>query len=115
MDGRGRADRLRGVAGAATTPIRSLAIATSLFERGAPREAYAVLMHGLSLEAAEYLTTEDVVRLLPGARPRGARRGSRITTATKTWPEYSKRSPSSPRRVTVKLGHREVGPAFRVT
>ena len=37
----------------------------SLFERGAQREAYAVLVHGLSLEAAEYLTTEEVVRLLP--------------------------------------------------
>ena len=37
----------------------------SLFERGAPHEAYAVLVHGLSLEAAECLTTDDVVRLLP--------------------------------------------------
>jgi hypothetical protein len=53
------------VAGAATTPTRSLAITTSLFERGAPREAYAVLVHGLSLEAAEALTTDEVVRLLP--------------------------------------------------
>jgi hypothetical protein len=53
------------VASAATTPNRSLAIATELFERGAPREAYAVLVHGLSMEAAETLTTDDVVRLLP--------------------------------------------------
>jgi hypothetical protein len=53
------------VAGAATTPSRSLAITTSLFERGAPHEAYAVLVHGLSLEAAESLTTDEVVRLLP--------------------------------------------------
>ena len=53
------------VAGAATTPSRSLAITTSLFERGAPREAYAVLVHGLSMEAAEALTTDEVVRLLP--------------------------------------------------
>ena len=53
------------VAGAATTPTRSLAITTSLFERGAPHEAYAVLVHGLSLEAAESLTTDEVVRLLP--------------------------------------------------
>jgi len=55
------------VAGAATTPSRSLAITTSLFERGAPREAYAVLVHGLSLEAADALTTDEVVRLLPVA------------------------------------------------
>jgi hypothetical protein len=53
------------VAGASSTPSRSLSIATSLFERGAPREAYAVLVHGLSLEAAEALTTDEVVRLLP--------------------------------------------------
>ena len=53
------------VSAGATTPTRSLAIATSLFECGAPREAYAVLVHGLSLEAAEHLTTEEVVRLLP--------------------------------------------------
>jgi hypothetical protein len=53
------------VAGAATTPSRSLAITTSLFERGAPREAYAVLVHGLSMEAAEALTTDEVVELLP--------------------------------------------------
>ena len=55
------------VAGAASTPSRSLAITTSLFERGAPREAYAVLVHGLSMEAAESLTTDEVVRLLPVA------------------------------------------------
>ena len=53
------------VAGGATTPSRALAIAAALFERGAPREAYAVLVHGLSLEAAEDLTTDEVVRLLP--------------------------------------------------
>jgi hypothetical protein len=53
------------VAGAATTPSRSLAITTSLYERGAPREAYAVLVHGLSMEAAEALTTDEVVGLLP--------------------------------------------------
>ena len=53
------------VAGAASTPSRSLSIATSLYGRGAPREAYAVLVHGLSLEAAEALTTDEVVRLLP--------------------------------------------------
>lgn len=53
------------VSAAATTPTRSLAIATSLYERGATREAYAVLVHGLSLEAADDLTTEEVVRLLP--------------------------------------------------
>ena len=53
------------VAGGATTPVRALGIATALFERGAPHEAYAVLVHGLSLEAAEYLTTEEVVSLVP--------------------------------------------------
>ena len=53
------------VATGASTPGRSLAIATALFERGAPHEAYSVLVHGLSMEAAEFLTTEDVVRLLP--------------------------------------------------
>jgi hypothetical protein len=53
------------VASGATTPSRSLAIATALFERGAPHEAYSVLVHGLSMEAAEFLTTDDVVRLLP--------------------------------------------------
>ena len=53
------------VAGGASTPSRSLAIATALFERGAPREAYAVLVHGLSMEAAEHLTTAEVVHLLP--------------------------------------------------
>jgi hypothetical protein len=53
------------VAAAASTPGRSLAIATALFERGAAREAYSVLVHGLSMEAAESLTTDEVVRLLP--------------------------------------------------
>jgi len=53
------------VSAGASTPSRSLSIATLLYERGAVREAYAVLVHGLSLEAAEHLTTEEVVRLLP--------------------------------------------------
>lgn len=53
------------VATGASTPDRALAIATALFERGAPHEAYSVLVHGLSMEAAEFLTTDDVVRLLP--------------------------------------------------
>jgi len=53
------------VSAGASTPTRSLSIATLLYERGAVREAYAVLVHGLSLEAAEHLTTEEVVRLLP--------------------------------------------------
>jgi hypothetical protein len=55
------------VAAGASTPSRSLTIATALFERGAPGEAYSVLVHGLSMEAAELLTTDDVVRLLPVA------------------------------------------------
>ena len=53
------------VATGASTPVRSLAIATALLERGAPHEAYLVLVHGLSLEAAEFLTTDEVARLLP--------------------------------------------------
>jgi len=54
------------VAGA-TTPSRALLIASVLFQGGAPSEAYAVLVHGLSLETAESLTTEMVVELLPVA------------------------------------------------
>ncbi len=53
------------VVGAATTPERSLMIARVLHEGGARNEAYAVLVHGLSMEAAEDLTTERVVSLLP--------------------------------------------------
>jgi hypothetical protein len=50
---------------AATTPERALMIARVLHEGGATTEAYAVLVHGLSMEAAEDLTTERVVALLP--------------------------------------------------
>jgi hypothetical protein len=53
------------VVAGATTPARSLSIAAVLFEGGARPEAYAVLVHGLSLESAEALTTEVVVGLLP--------------------------------------------------
>jgi hypothetical protein len=53
------------VVSAATTPKRSLAIAAALLEGGATREAYAVLVHGLAMEAADDLTTDDVLRLLP--------------------------------------------------
>jgi len=60
----GRMAEVVVVAGA-TTPARSLALASMLFQGGAPREAYAVLVHGLSLEAADGLTTETVVELLP--------------------------------------------------
>lgn len=49
----------------ATTPSRALIIATELFRGGAGDEAYSVLVHGLSMDAAEDLTTERVVRLLP--------------------------------------------------
>jgi hypothetical protein len=52
------------VAGA-TTPSRALLIASVLFQGGAASEAYAVLVHGLSLDTAESLTTEMVVELLP--------------------------------------------------
>ena len=53
------------VVAGATTPARSLLIASVLFQGGARREAYAVLVHGLSLEEAEALTTEIVIGLLP--------------------------------------------------
>jgi hypothetical protein len=36
-----------------------------LLDGGATREAYAVLVHGLAMEAADDLTTDDVLRLLP--------------------------------------------------
>jgi hypothetical protein len=50
---------------AATTPARSMLIASVLFQGGARSEAYAVLVHGLSLESAETLTTDVVVDLMP--------------------------------------------------
>jgi hypothetical protein len=53
------------VVAGATTAARSLSIACVLFEGGAPGEAYAVLVHGLSFESADGLTTEAVVDLLP--------------------------------------------------
>ncbi len=53
------------VVAGATTAARSLAIASVLFQGGAASEAYAVLVHGLSFESAEGLTTENVVELLP--------------------------------------------------
>jgi hypothetical protein len=53
------------VVAGATTPKRALIIAASLFEGGARSEAYSVLVHGLSMEAAGDLTTEMVVECLP--------------------------------------------------
>lgn len=53
------------VVAGATTPTRSLSIASLLFQGGARSEAYAVLVHGLSLESAESLTTDLVVELVP--------------------------------------------------
>jgi hypothetical protein len=49
----------------ATTPPRALRLASALFVGGAEEQAYTVLRHGLSLEAADELTTELVVALLP--------------------------------------------------
>jgi hypothetical protein len=49
----------------ATTPKRALLLAAALFEGGAQPEAYSVLVHGLSMEAANDLTTELVVECLP--------------------------------------------------
>jgi hypothetical protein len=56
---------VEGVFAAATTPERSLRIASVLFQDGAPGEAYAVLVHGLSIDSPDALTTEMVVELLP--------------------------------------------------
>jgi prepilin-type processing-associated H-X9-DG protein len=53
------------VVGGATTPKRALVLAAGLFAGGATAEAYAVLVHGLSMDAAEDLTTEQVVASLP--------------------------------------------------
>ena len=50
---------------ASTTPERSLRIASVLFQDGASGEAYAVLVHGLSIDSADAITTEMVVELLP--------------------------------------------------
>jgi len=55
------------VVAAATSSRRSLRLAAGLFEGGANDEAYAVLVHGLAMEDAETLTTEEVVSLLPVA------------------------------------------------
>lgn len=60
---RGLADS--GVVAGATTSRRALRIAAVLFAGGAHDEAYAVLVHGLAMEDAETLVTEDVVSLLP--------------------------------------------------
>ncbi|HUI47404.1 MAG TPA: hypothetical protein VL119_01830 [Acidimicrobiia bacterium] len=53
------------VVAGATTPARSMRIASVLFQGGARGEAYSVLVHGLSLESADDLTTDTVVELLP--------------------------------------------------
>jgi hypothetical protein len=53
------------VVAGATTPARSLALTAALYEGGAVEEAYAVLVHGLAMGAAEDLTTEAVVALMP--------------------------------------------------
>jgi hypothetical protein len=50
---------------AASTPVRALTITAVLYEGGATNEAYAVLVHGLSLDEAGDLSTEEVVTTLP--------------------------------------------------
>jgi hypothetical protein len=50
---------------APATPERSLRVASVLFQDGARGEAYAVLVHGLSIDTADALTTEMVIELLP--------------------------------------------------
>jgi hypothetical protein len=47
------------------TPERFLRVASLLFQRGARREAYAVLVQALSVESGDPVTTEMVVELLP--------------------------------------------------
>ena len=61
------------------TPERSLRIAVTLFQDGACDEAYAVLVHALSLDTGDSLTTELLVAA-PAAgarRSRGGCRGAR--------------------------------------
>ncbi len=55
------------VVAGAMTPSRSLRIASGLYAGGASEQSYMVLRHGFSLEAADELTTETVVALLPPA------------------------------------------------
>jgi hypothetical protein len=52
------------VVAGATTARRSLRIAAGLFTGGAVDEAYAVLVHGLSMQDAESLVTEDVIAIM---------------------------------------------------
>lgn len=59
------------VVAGATTARRALAVAAELFAGGAVAESYAVLVHGLSLDDAESLTTEEVTALLPVATIEG--------------------------------------------
>jgi len=53
------------VVAGATTTLRSLMIASLLCAGGATTESYAVLVHGLSMESAEHLTTEEIVQIMP--------------------------------------------------
>jgi hypothetical protein len=53
------------VVAGATSTRRALRLATGLADGGAPREAYAVLVHGLAMDDAESLTTDEIVALLP--------------------------------------------------
>jgi hypothetical protein len=49
----------------ASTARRSLAIATVLFEQDARTAAYSMLVHGLSMESAELLTTDEMLDMVP--------------------------------------------------
>jgi len=53
------------VVAAATSTRRSLRLAAGLYAGGAVDEAYAVLVHGLAMEDAEELTTDEIIDLLP--------------------------------------------------
>jgi hypothetical protein len=59
------------VVAGATTTLRSLMIASVLFAGGATTESYAVLVHGLAMESAEHLTTEEIVQIMPLAALQG--------------------------------------------
>ena len=49
----------------ASTARRSLSIASVLFEQNARDAAYSMLVHGLSMESAEFLTTDEMLEMLP--------------------------------------------------
>lgn len=53
------------VVNTATTPQRSLVVAAALFDESMTSEAYAALVHGLSMEGGTEMSREDILQLLP--------------------------------------------------